>query len=133
MGRFLAAIDLVPDIVLTSPAVRARSTAELAVAAASWGLPVEMESDFYEGGAEAVLAVVRSVASEVHTVLAVGHEPVWSTLVSGLAGGGQVYFPTAALACLGAEAPGWDSIGWGGMELRWLVTPRLLVRSGFDG
>lgn len=133
VGRFLRALDLAPDIVLASPAVRARRTAEIALEAAGWALAVRIESGFYEGRGDSVLAVLRETASEVRTVLAVGHEPVWSELVSGLAGGGRVRFPTAALACLGLEADGWEAIGWGGTELRWLVTPRLLERWSLDG
>lgn len=132
VGRFVTASLQTPDLVLSSPAVRARSTAELAAEAGGWGAPIEIREGFYGAGGEAVLQALREVDSLASTVVVVGHEPVWSGLVGGLSGGGRVRFPTAALACLAAESD-WSRLGWGGMELRCLVTPKLLKRSGFDG
>ena len=132
MGHFISSSDMVPDVVLSSPAVRARTTAELAAEAGHWGTPVEIRDGFYGRGAEAVLQALRELGSGVHTVVVVGHEPVWSGLVAALGGGGRVRFPTAALACLTCEAD-WSRLAWGRMELQWLVTPKLLKRSGFGG
>jgi len=132
MGRFLTASNRVPDLLLSSPAVRARTTAQLAAEAGGWGTPVVIRDGFYGGGGEAVLAAVREIDARVETAIAVGHEPVWSGLVGGLSGGGRVRFPTAALACLTSGCD-WPDLDWGRMELRWLVTPKLLKRSGFGG
>jgi phosphohistidine phosphatase len=129
VGRFVSDAGLAPDLVLSSPAERARATAGLAAAAGSWGAPVEIREDFYSGGRDAVLGALREVAPRLATVVVVGHEPVWSSVISGLAGGGRIRFPTAAVACLTSET-GWSDLGWGRMELRWLVTPKLLTRSG---
>ncbi len=132
MGRFVSEIGISPDLVLTSPAERARATAGLAASAGGWVAPVEIREGFYGGGAGAVLAALRDVPQVAGNVVVVGHEPVWSGLVSGLTGGGRVRFPTAALACLSGEAD-WATLDWGHMEQRWLVTPKLLKRSGFAG
>lgn len=133
LGRFLASLGLEPQAVLSSPAVRARTTAELAVEAAGWGNPVRLEESFYGEGSEAVLAHLRRLPETVGTVLLVGHEPVWSGLVSGLAGGGRLRFPTAASACLEADLERWNELDWGGMALSWLVTPRMLRDGGIGG
>lgn len=132
VGRFVSAAGIEPDLVLTSPAERARTTAGLASSAGNWQSRIEIREGFYGGGGEAVLMALREVGPEVGTVVVVGHEPIWSSLVSSLCGGGRVRFPTAALACLNGEAE-WSALGWGRMELAWLVTPKLLKRSGFDG
>ncbi len=130
VGRFVSRVGLIPDLVLSSPGERARTTAGLAASAGQWPAPVEIHEGFYGGGRESVLMVLHQLGSETETVVVVGHEPVWSGLVSALAGGGRVRFPTAALACLTTETA-WPDLSWGRMELRWLVTPKLLKRSGF--
>lgn len=132
VGRFLASLGLEPEAVLSSPAVRARTTAELAVEAAGWRNPVQLEESFYGKGSEAVLTHVRRLPEAVGTVLLVGHEPVWSGLVSGLAGGGRVRFPTAASACLEADLQGWKELDWGRMQLSWLVRPEMLREGGTE-
>jgi phosphohistidine phosphatase len=46
IGRFVTAAGLEPDLVLSSPAERARATAGLAVAAGGWGVAVEIREGF---------------------------------------------------------------------------------------
>ena len=132
MGRFLTAVDLAPDVVVSSPAVRALTTAELAAEAGEWGCEIRVEDRLYGCGGNAVVEVVRALGIEGEAVLIAGHEPVWSSLVGGLTGGSHVRFPTAALACLSLQAPSWADLDWGRATLQWLVTPKLLRRSGFD-
>ena len=55
IGRLLAGIGQVPERVVSSTAVRARQTAQLAAEAGSWSPAVELEGDFYETGPERVL------------------------------------------------------------------------------
>ena len=131
MGRYAAEVGAIPDLVLSSPAVRARRTAELAVEGGHWNVPIEIRDEFYGGGGEAVLQCLQVVDPVIHRVAIVGHEPVWSSLVAGFSGGGYIRFPTAALACLSVEAELWSELGWGLMDLRWMVTPKELKRSGF--
>lgn len=133
IGRYVAKAGVVPDLVLSSPAVRARTTAELAAEAGEWDVPIEIRDEFYGGGGEAVLRTLRGLEPTVGRVAIVGHEPVWSGLIGGLSGGGQVRFPTAALALLSFDAEAWSQLAWGRMDLTWMVTPKLLKRSGFSG
>jgi phosphohistidine phosphatase len=132
MGRFLAQIDLVPDVILSSPALRARTTVELASEAGSWSRKIEFVEELYGGGREAALQTIRALGEHAETVLIAGHEPTWSSVVAGLGGGGRVRLPTAALACLMIEAGSWEELGWGRATLEWMVTPKLLKRAGFD-
>lgn len=132
MGRFLSAIELVPDVVLSSPAVRARTTAALAAEAGGWDVSIVIQEALYSGGGQAVVDAVRSQASSAGIVLIAGHEPTWSGLVGGLTGGSHFRFPTAALACVAFEAVSWAGLDWGVAELEWMVTPKLLGRAGLD-
>jgi phosphohistidine phosphatase len=124
-GRFLAAIGSHPDLILSSPAVRARSTAELVKRAGKIVAPIEVVDGFYGGGWADVLEGVVASGSAAQRILVTGHEPTWSDLVSVLTGGIRVAMPTAAVACL--EVLGsWSNLGPGCAELHWHVTPKLL-------
>jgi len=131
IGRFVAAEGVVPDVVMSSPAVRARTTAELAIAAGGWERELRIQDEFYGGGGAAVLGTLQGLSAETGSAIIVGHQPIWSSLVGSLTGGSQVRFPTAALACLGFEGP-WSDLDWGGAELLWLVTPKLLGKVVVD-
>lgn len=123
MGAFLTATGNTPDAAVTSPAVRARTTLELAAGAGGWGCPVRVVDDLYGGGPEAVLAVVRAEPAATGRLLVVGHEPTWSTTVE-LLTGAAVRFPTATLACV--ELDDWAGAAPGTGTLAWLVPPRLV-------
>ena len=126
MGKYLTAVDHVPDLVLTSSAVRARTTAELAAEAGRWQCPLHVFDALYAASPATVLDQVMEVAGDAQRLLVVGHEPTSSELVSLLVGGGAVRFPTAAVACVEIAGNGWTDLGEGCGELQWLVTPRTL-------
>ena len=126
MGRIMTKIGAAPGLVLSSPAVRARTTAELAAEAGGWKTGVEIVSSFYGGGWTDVVDGVLASGSSERRILVVGHEPTWSDLVSALTGGGQVAMPTAALACVAVPGEDWSRLGPGCGELLWHLTPRML-------
>ena len=126
VGRFLTDSGTTPDLVLSSTAVRALTTAELAAEAGEWGCEILTSGDLYASGAERVLDGVRETGNEVDRLLIAGHEPTWSTLVTWLIGGGRVRMPTAAVACLDLPHGDWIDLAPATCELRWLVTPKTL-------
>jgi len=130
VGRLLAGIGQVPDRVLTSSAVRARETIELAAHAGGWSCPVKVVSDFYGASTSTVLARLREEDDDASSVLLAGHEPTWSSLVSELVGGGALRFPTAGLARVDLPIDGWRELQAGRGMLVWFVVPRLIKAMG---
>lgn len=129
MGRFLGRAGIVPELVVTSSAVRASETVRLAAEAGAWKAPVQVSSDLYGASPEGVLAVIRRCRDDVQSVLLAGHEPTWSLTAAGLVGGANFRFPTAAIACIRFGVDRWSEVGFGRGELAWFVTPKLLKRS----
>ena len=126
MGRFLTDAGAAPQLVVSSTAVRALTTAELAAEAGDWGCPIVTTRKLYASDVESVLERVGKTRTGVERLLIAGHEPTWSTLVAWLIGGGQVRMPTAAVACLDLPHGEWTDLAPGTCELRWLMTPRML-------
>lgn len=110
VGRHLAANGCVPDRIVSSTAVRARTTADLVVASAGWGSPVELDERLYSAGPLELIGVIREVDDAVETLMVVGHEPTWSIVASGLAGGQYVEMPTGAVAIIEFDGS-WSSVG----------------------
>ena len=126
MGKFLAESEVSPDLVLSSTAVRALSTAELSAEAGEWGCEIVTSRDLYASDPDRVLEIIRAIDNDVNRLLISGHEPTWSSLVSWLIGGETVGMPTAAVACLDLPHGEWMDLAPGTCELRWLVTPKML-------
>lgn len=120
VGEFLGAALGPAALVLSSPARRARDTALLAMAAAGWeGDPI-VDRRLYYGGLDALIDAVSEVRAEV--MAAFGHEPVWSSAVGALVGGGSHRMVTAAAACIEFAGPVRAGVG----SLSWMVTPASL-------
>lgn len=126
MGRFLQQNQQVPEKVVSSSAVRARATADTAMAAGDWDCPVVFTDTLYGASVATVIALIQSEDDRISSLLLVGHQPTWSALISNLTGGGDVRFPTAALARIDFETNRWEEVVSATGTLRWLVTPKLL-------
>ena len=130
IGSVLSQVGQIPDRVLTSSAVRACETVRLAAEAGDWNCPIEVVPDFYGGTPAAVLARVRKENDATSSLLLAGHEPTWSSLASGLIGGGSLRFPTAAMARIDLEVDSWSHVQADGGMLVWLLIPRLIRAMG---
>jgi phosphohistidine phosphatase len=125
MGRFLTSARQVPDLAMTSPAVRAEQTLRLAMEAGAWECPVRVRPALY-GEVGDLMGEIRNVPVDTRSLLLVGHEPTWSAAARLLTGAGQIRFPTAAMLRLDFELDRWCEIDAGIARIDWLVVPRLL-------
>ena len=126
IGRFLTDADMAPDLIISSTATRALSTARLATEAGEWTCEIVTTDDLYASSPERVLEVVGGVENSFERLLITGHEPIWSSLVTWLIGGGRVRMPTAAVACLDLPHGDWGDLAPASCELRWFITPKML-------
>lgn len=126
MGRFLADAGTVPDLILSSTAVRALTTVEIAAESGGWGCEIVTNPDLYASAPERVLEVIGEIDGNVDRLLIAGHEPTWSTLIGWLIGGGRVRMPPAAVACLDLPHGDWIDLAPATCVLRWFVTPEML-------
>ena len=127
MGRLLAESGRLPDLVISSSAVRARTTVELAAEAGRWPCPIEISGDLYDTDAGAVLSVIRSLPDDKSAVLLAGHEPTTSSLAEALIGGGHLRVPTAAMLKIRFPCAHWSEVVPGSGELVWLLPPRFFA------
>ncbi|HSF84438.1 MAG TPA: histidine phosphatase family protein [Acidimicrobiia bacterium] len=99
MGTLLEEIGQVPDLIVSSSAVRARRTVELAAEAGEWGAPIRIEPGLYGTSAASAMRVVSTTAETVERLMIVGHQPAWGALVADLTGG-AVQMKTATVAII---------------------------------
>lgn len=119
------------DLVVSSPAQRARETWERASATYSGEPDLRIDDRVYEADVEDLMAVVQSLPVTARVVVLVGHNPGLEDLVEELAGTADKdaraqldeKFPTSAIAVL--EAPtAWAELQGDGAHLASLTIPR---------
>lgn len=127
MGHFLTNLEFLPDRIVSSSAVRARSTLEHVVEAGKWdSIETVITDKLYEASLLDVLEIVREQDETCSRLLLVGHEPTWSTMVERLIGSANIRMATATLARVDFQVPYWAAVDFGKGELRWLVPAKLL-------
>ena len=97
MGELVRECGLIPDVVISSDAVRARLTAEAVVEAARYTGEILVDQRLYLAGPADILSLLRTVEEKAETVMIVGHNPGLEELVAQLTAEPQD-LPTAALA-----------------------------------
>jgi phosphohistidine phosphatase len=115
MGRRLAELSLVPELIISSPARRAQQTAE--IVARELALPprsIRFEEALYLAGAQEILRLVRTIGPRVPHLMIIGHNPGISELANLLGpnadpGG----LATAAFSTLTFDVDQWSAIGPG--------------------
>ena len=120
LGVFLARAGFRPDVILTSPNVRAAQTAELV--ATALGLPV-VETDVLAGPLDpGSVDGLLAAFGDPQRPLLVGHDPDFSELATELAGASELPMRKGALVRIDIARP----LAPGSGVLRWLVPPELL-------
>ena len=107
--RWCGSTGLIPDVVISSDAVRARLTAEAVAEAARYAGAILVDPRLYLAGPADILSRLATVPENAETVMIVGHNPGLETLVEQLTGERQD-LPTAALAQIGLPIDPWRDL-----------------------
>ncbi len=130
MGQWLKKQKLVPDQVVSSPALRARQTSEKACK--EMGIKekqIDWDDRVYAATEGELLRVLADCSKKKKTVMLVGHNPGLEDLVAYLAGKGLEIpadgklLPTAAVACL-KMPENWNDLKEGDGEVVSITRPK---------
>lgn len=123
MGNYLKQINQIPDVVISSSAIRAKNTAELAMNSGDWKSIFYIEPRIYGGSSEELLNIVQKINRKIKTVCLVGHEPICSSFIS-LCTFHSQRFTTASMAKIDFEFKEWSEINFGKGILNWIKSPK---------
>ncbi len=97
IGRLLRTEDLLPDLVISSKARRARRTARAVADASGFEGELALTDEFYHASPEAYIEVLCELPAEFDCVMIVGHNPGLEYLLEMMTDEDE-RMPTAALA-----------------------------------
>jgi len=120
MAKWLLSREAPPELVLHSPLVRARQTAEV-IANEIRGGAVLMEETLLSPGFSTIALLNRLANSGVARVVCIGHQPDIGRSLAEITGGGHALISPGTLAAI--EFHGRPTLGGG--SLRWLMDPFL--------
>lgn len=134
IGVWLAQQGLVPDLVISSPAERAKVTAQKTLKAMGHSdHEIVYDQRIYEASVSELLSLIAKTSKKTRTLMLVGHNPGMESLLCYLSKEKIIMppdgklFPTAALAIFELDIP-WKKISKRSAKLKALVKPKTLPK-----
>jgi phosphohistidine phosphatase len=108
MGKLLKDEDLIPDLIMSSTAARAKKTAELVAKACKYKGEIVLNRSLYGAEPSAYLKILEGLSDKHKATL--GHSPSVEETVELLTGSPDVIMPTCALAQISLPIQNWDEL-----------------------
>ena len=126
MGQALAKRQVHPDLIVSSPAVRALSTAVLVARELGYERDsIRVEPAIYQADLDTLLAVVRNLPDAAGAVLLAGHNPTITDVANYLSPSPlSSEMPTAAIICLRFSTDHWAEATQANAEFYFYDYPR---------
>ena len=109
IGELLQQAKLVPELIISSTAKRARKTASRLAKKCGYQGIIELDGTLYLAPPEAYLAAIRKIDDPVCCAMVVGHNPGLEQLLAMLTGH-DTHLPTAALAHVQLDVAAWRDV-----------------------
>jgi phosphohistidine phosphatase len=134
IGAYMARHDLVPDLVLVSPARRAQETWTLIATALGKAPRVVNDDRIYDASTGGLIALIAETQA-ARSMLIVGHNPGLHDAAARLVSAGEAAarerlteaLPTAGLVVIELASDDWSRVYRHGGRLELFITPRLLA------
>jgi phosphohistidine phosphatase len=111
MGKRLAKRDVKPDLLLSSPALRALTTAQLIAKEVGYKRKdIVVDDRLYASSADDLLAVIRALDKKLNRVMLFGHNPEFTDLAHRLSSE-NIDMPTSAVVEFNFDTKAWSDVG----------------------
>lgn len=111
MGKRLAKLDVKPDLLVSSPALRALTTAQLIADELGYKRKdIVVDDRLYASSPDDLLTVIRALDKKLDRVMLLGHNPEFCDLAH-LLSRKIVEMPTSAVAEFSFDTKGWSDVG----------------------
>ena len=109
MGEHLKKMNIYPDTIITSSALRAIETTKYLCRYSGYNNLVEVNFSLHRGGIDAYINALATVSNDKQKLLIVGHNPDLEEL-AGILINGKIRIPTCTLVQLKLSIENWKSI-----------------------
>lgn len=126
MGKMLHKKGVKPDVILSSPALRAFSTAR--IFCAELGIDknsIIIQNDLYFGEPKVILSVLHSIAAEIDIAFIFGHNPSFTNLAAFLCHRFNHEMPTCSIVSLEFPVESWGLVEEGSGQLLSFDYPKM--------
>jgi phosphohistidine phosphatase len=128
IGGYLLQQQIMPDVIMTSTAERARMTASMIADALKTDTEkIILQEDLYEASTRTFFQFLTQLEDHLHNVMCVAHNPVVTYLAEYLTGAEVGDMVPGGLAIIKFNIQSWKEVSQGNGELENYITPEMLT------
>ena len=128
MGKRLKEREIYPDLMISSPARRAFSTAKRIAKILGYKKEgIKTEKKLYHAGEEQILSVIKTLSDKFEVVMVIGHNPGLTEFVNTFKDDeGQIIdnIPTCGIVAFEMKVDRWKDIGWANGKMIFFDFPK---------
>jgi len=128
MGRKLFEMDVKPDLIISSPAVRAKLTAEFIAEQLRYDTEkIEWNEEVYEASVRSLLSVINHIDDSTTKAMVVGHNPTFTYIAEYLTKKPFENIPTCGIVHIEFDVESWKEVTGDLGNLKWFIYPKKVL------
>jgi phosphohistidine phosphatase len=127
MGLRLRKQGIIPDLLISSPAKRALTTAKKI--SEEIGYPkknIQIDDRLYHGSSSSMISIIQSLKKKINSVMLFGHNPGFTDFANSLCGINIYNIPTAGIVAIDFSTDSWSEVDYNTGELVFFDYPKKL-------
>ena len=125
MGSVLKELKVAPDLVLSSPANRAATTARAIADHIDYPLDdIQYSEIIYSFSENALIHVIRQIDDKIKAAMVVGHNPALTELANSIGDTAISNIPTCGVCCVNLNISSWADFGDQRGKLKFFEFPK---------
>ena len=125
MGSILKKLKVAPDLVISSPANRAATTARIIADSIDYPLEkIQYDETIYGSSESDLVQAIRQLDNAVNQAMLVSHNPAITDLANSVGDTSVSNIPTCGVFCVGLNISSWAKIGKQRGKLKFLEFPK---------
>lgn len=123
MGKLLKEKNINPDVIISSPALRAKKTAKAIAKEVGFSHSIVYEEELYASGASILLRTIKKLKNKENTAFLISHNPGINMLVDRLVGYTE-NVPTCGILKIDFYCDKWGEISAKNADLAFIEYPK---------
>ena len=128
MGNWLKNQSIIPNLIYSSTAIRAKSTAQIISKILETESIISYFDELYDCELKAILETIKQTEESAETIFLVGHNPELNDFASFIVGFDE-HLPTCGIIEIWFDVQKWDDISKKNSKYKSFNYPKLLVKT----
>lgn len=125
--EYLKQKTVMPDLIITSPALRAESTAKLIAEGLGYPLSkIKKEKIIYKGDSDDIMDFIFETSDSLESLMLIGHNPTFTNLANRFLDEILEWLPTTGVVCINFDTDNWNDIRKCKRETGFVIFPKML-------